>query len=116
MIKTTKKFYDNRFPTNQNSLIKGFNFFQVNKLNIEKISERTPLQKKFKKIKWIKTFNKNSKNFTIFYQDKIDTEEIKIGEFSNTNFISVLNALLYFPYLIKKLFITKEKKNKVYFQ
>ena len=32
-----------------------------------------------------KTFNKNLKNFTIFYQDKIDTEEIKIGEFSNTN-------------------------------
>ena len=35
MIKTTKKFYDNRFPTNQNSLIKGFNFFQVNKLNVK---------------------------------------------------------------------------------
>ena len=63
-----------------------------------------------------KTFNKNLKNFIIFYQDKIDREEIKIGEFSNTNFISVLNALLYFPYLIKKLFITKEKKNKVYFK
>ena len=63
-----------------------------------------------------KTFNKNLKNFIIFYQDKIDREEIKIGEFSNTNFLSVLNALLYFPYLIKKLFITKEKKNKVYFQ
>ena len=62
-----------------------------------------------------KTFNKNLKNFTIFYQDKIDREEIKIGEFSNTNFISVLNALLYFPYLIKKLFITKEKNNQSIF-
>ena len=58
MIKTTKKFYDNGFPTNQNSLIKGFNFFQVNKLNIEKISERTPLQKKFKKIKWKRKIKK----------------------------------------------------------
>ena len=62
-----------------------------------------------------KTFNKNLKNFIIFYQDKIDREEIKIGEFSNTNFISVLNALLYFPYLIKKLFKTKEKKIKYIF-
>ena len=58
LIKTNKKFYDNQFPPNQNSLIKGFNYFQVNKFNIEKISERTPLQKKFKKIKWIREMRK----------------------------------------------------------
>ena len=62
-----------------------------------------------------KTFNKNLKNFIIFYQDKIDREEIKIGEFSNTNFISVLSALVYFPYIIKKLFITKEKNKQSIF-
>ena len=119
LIKTNKKFYDNQFPPNQNSLIKGFNYFQVSKYNSEKISERTPLQKKFKNIKWIResdeTFNKNGKNSPIFYKDKIDTEEIKRGEFSNSNFISVLSALVYFPHIIKKLFITKEKNNKSIF-
>ena len=115
LITKKKKFYDNQFPPNENSLIKGYNYFTVNKYNMNKVIERTSLQKKFKNIKWIResdeTLNKNSNKSTIFYKNKIDTEEIKIGEFSNSNFISVLSALVYFPNIIKKLFITKEKNN-----
>ena len=115
LITKKKKFYDNQFPPNENSLIKGYNYFTVNKYNMNKVIERTSLQKKFKNLKWIResdeTLNKNSNKSTIFYKNKIDTEEIKIGEFSNSNFISVLSALVYFPNIIKKLFITKEKNN-----
>ncbi len=115
LINKNKKFYDNEFPPNENSLIKGYNYFSINKYNMNKIIEKTPLQKKFKTLKWIReseeTLNKNQNKTSIFYKNKIDTEEIKKGDFSNSNFISVLSALVYFPNIIKKLFITKEKNN-----
>ena len=48
---TNQKFFDEQFPPNENTLIKGYNIIKIPKglnLNIEK----TNLQKRFREIKW----------------------------------------------------------------
>ena len=104
--KSNKKFYDSEFPPNLNSLIKGYNIKPNN--NIEKIN----FHKKYNNIKWIRESNINNKTENKIFGNSFSSKDIKVGEFSNKNFISVLTSLIDYPHIIKKLFKTKEKTDK----
>ena len=108
---TDFKFYDNQFPPNLNSLIKGYKSpFNCNNKN--KVS-KSPLDK-YKNIKW-----KRESELNFFPETDIfpkndnfsNTKSICPGPYTNNNFLSALIAMTKFPPLIKRSFIT-EKKNK----
>ena len=98
---SNKKFYDNEFPPNINSLIKGY--------NKKPKSNKTLLQKKYNNIKWIRESTINKKTNMKIFGNNFTAEEIKIGELSNKSFISVLTALIDYPEIITKIFKTKQK-------
>ena len=109
---TNQKFFDEQFPPNENTLIKGYNIMTIPKgliLNIEK----TNLQKRFREIKWER--ESEILNYERIFGEQIEVTEIKPGEFSNSNFISVISALAEFPNRIEKIFISRTKnKNGIF--
>ena len=109
---TNQKFFDEQFPPNENTLIKGYNIIKIPKglnLNIEK----TNLQKRFREIKWER--ESEILNYERIFGEQIEVTEIKPGEFSNSNFISVISALAEFPNRIEKIFISRTKnKNGIF--
>ena len=110
------KFFDNQFPPNENSLIKGFKLssFKNNlKLYLKFKQPLTLLHKNWRNLKWKR--ESETLKFTKIFDETIESKEIKIGEFSNKNFISVISALSEFPNLIKKLFIFDKKNENAYF-
>ena len=110
------KFFDNQFPPNENSLIKGFKLakFKNNlKLYLKFKQPLTLLHKNWRNLKWKR--ESETLKFTKIFDETIESKEIKIGEYSNKNFISVISALSEFPHLIKKLFIFDTKNDNAYF-
>ena len=99
--KTNSKFYDNEFPPNINSLIKGY--------NKTKNQKKTLLQQKYNNIKWIRESTINKKEKNKIFGHSFSCDEIKLGELSNKSFISVLTSLVDYPEIITKIFKTKEK-------
>ena len=114
---TDFKFYDNQFPPNLNSLIKGCQQYQNLNININSngvkkpsiIIDNNPL-KKYKNVVW-KRESEISDFPDIFPKNGILAQDIISGKYTNENFLSAIGALAEFPKIIKNLFIS-EKKNK----
>ena len=113
---TDSKFYDNQFPPNLNSLIKGykspFNNIKNNFNNNINIVQ-SPLDK-YKNIIWKRESELNFFPETdIFPKNGVfsNLKSICPGPYTNNNFLSAIIALSKFPKIIKKLFLS-EKKNK----
>ena len=113
---TDFKFYDNQFPPNLNSLIKGSKKTQnenimINSNNKKKSNEinDNPLLK-YKNIIW-KRESEMTDFPDIFPKNGILAQDIVNGKYTNENFLSAIGALAEFPKIIKNLFIS-EKKNK----
>ena len=113
---TDFKFYDNQFPPNLNSLIKGCKNSQTQNTNIYSFSKKkvneidnNPLLK-YQNVIW-----KRESDITdfpdIFPKNGILAQDIVYGKYTNENFLSAIGALAEFPKIIKNLFIS-EKKNK----
>ena len=104
---TDFKFYDNQFPPNLNSLIKGYKSSSKNNKN------KIPLEK-YKNIIWKRESELNFFPETnIFPKNGIflNSKNIVKGPYTNNNFLSAIIALTRYPELIKKLFLS-EIKNK----
>ena len=108
---TDFKFYDNQFPPNLNSLIKGYKYPQKNEKN------KIPLDK-YKNIIW-----KRESELNFFPETNIfpkngnisNTKNISQGPYTNNNFLSAIIAMSQYPKLIKKLFLSdKKNKNGIY--
>lgn len=113
---TDYKFYDNLFPPNLNSLIKGYKANKNNNLNNNSISKKklneinnSPLLK-YQNVIW-KRESDISDFPDIFPKNGILAQDIVSGKYTNENFLSAIGALAEFPKIIKNLFIS-EKKNK----
>ena len=117
---TEFKFYDNQFPPNLNSLIKGYQKnknqnINVNKLSKKKVNElnNNPLLK-YKNVIW-KRESDISDFPDIFPKNGILAQDIVYGKYTNENFLSAIGALAEFPKIIKNLFISdKKNKNGIY--
>ena len=107
LSQTDFKFYDNQFPPNLNSLIKGYKSFPKYSKN------KIPLDK-YKNIIW-----KRESELNFFPETNIfpkngnlsNPKNISTGPYTNNNFLSAIIAMSQYPKLIKKLFLS-EKKNK----
>ena len=113
---TDFKYYDNQFPPNLNSLIKGYKNFKnenniKNQNNIKKANDMNynPLSK-YKNVIW-KRESEMTDYPDIFPKNGILAQDIVNGKYTNENFLSAIGALAEFPNIIKNLFIS-EKKNK----
>ena len=111
---TDSKFYDNQFPPNLNSLIKGYKspFNNINN-NINNNIIQSPLDK-YKNIIWKRESELNFFPETdIFPRNGIlsNVKNICAGPYTNNNFLSAIIAISKYPKIIKKLFLS-EKKNK----
>ena len=96
---TELKFYDNQFPPNLNSLIKGY------KSNTNSLS-------KYRDIMWKRESELHFFQDTeIFPKNGIFSKNIVQGPYTNNNFLSAILALSKYPKIIRNLFLT-EKKNK----
>ena len=107
LSQTEFKFYDNQFPPNLNSLIKGYKSPSKNEKN--KIS-----LEKYKNIIWKRESELNFFPETnIFPKNGIflNSKNIINGPYTNNNFLSAIIAMARYPELIKKLFLS-ENKNK----
>ena len=104
---TDFKFYDNQFPPNFNSLIKGYKSSLNNKKNKITLD-------KYRKIIW-----KRESELNFFPETNIfpkngsfsNSKNITQGPYTNNNFLSAIIAMSQYPKIIKKLFIS-DKKNK----
>ena len=112
---TDFKFYDNLFPPNLNSLIKGYqnqsfndNFNSIKKANTNDITDNPLI--KYKNVVW-KRESEMTDYPDIFPKNGILAQDIVNGKYTNENFLSAIGALAEFPTIIKNLFIS-EKKNK----
>ena len=109
---TDFKFYDNQFPPNLNSLIKGYKS-PINNNN----SKESPLSK-YKNIIWKRESELNFFPETnIFPKNGISSnlKSICQGPYTNNNFLSAIIALSRYPKIIKNLFLSEEKnKNGIY--
>ena len=112
---TDFKFYDNQFPPNLNSLIKGYqnqnlnnNINFIKKTNSNDITDNPVL--KYKNVVW-KRESEMTDYPDIFPKNGILAQDIVNGKYTNENFLSAIGALAEFPKIIKNLFIS-EKKNK----
>ena len=112
---TDSKFYDNQFPPNLNSLIKGY---KKNENQNGKINQNSKKQNEFKDDPLLKYKNviwKRESEMTdfpdIFPKNGILAQDIVNGIYTNENFLSAIGALAEFPKIIKNLFIS-DKKNK----
>ena len=113
LLHTKTKFFDDIFPPNINSLIKGYHQKKIRNKNAEKTLGEI-LFKEYRDITWKRESeqenNNNSNNNTnIFPQDEIFLNKIIYNKLSNPNLYSVLNALSNNPERIKKLFINSKK-------
>ena len=112
---TDFKFYDNQFPPNLNSLIKGCKKLKNDNIigsnNIKKANDinNNPLLK-YKNVVW-KRESEMTDFPDIFPKNGILAQDIVNGKYTNENFLSAIGALAEFPNIIKNLFIS-EKKNK----
>ena len=117
---TEFKFYDNQFPPNLNSLIKGYQKNKNQNTNISKSSKKklneindNPLLK-YKNVIW-KRESDISDFPDIFPKNGILAQDIVYGKYTNENFLSAIGALAEFPKIIKNLFISdKKNKNGIY--
>ena len=117
---TEFKFYDNQFPPNLNSLIKGYQKNKNQNANISKASKKklneindNPLLK-YKNVIW-KRESDISDFPDIFPKNGILAQDIVYGKYTNENFLSAIGALAEFPKIIKNLFISdKKNKNGIY--
>ena len=108
---TDFKFYDNQFPPNLNSLIKGYKkniFNQKNKISLEK----------YKNIIW-----KRESELNFFPETNIfpkngsfsNSKSICQGPYTNYKFLSAIIAMSRYPKIIKKLFLSEKKtKNGIF--
>ena len=113
LLHTKTKFFDDIFPPNINSLIKGYHQKKIRNKNAEKTLGEI-LFKEYRDITWKRESeqenNNNSNNNTnIFPQDEIFLNKIIYNKLSNPNLYSALNALSNNPERIKKLFINSKK-------
>jgi len=114
LLQTKTKFYDDLFPPNINSLIKGYHPNKYNKKNTKKTLGEI-LFKEYKEITWkreseiINNNNNINGNMNIFPQDNIFINKIIYNKLTNPNLYSALNALGANPERIKKLFINSKK-------
>ena len=113
---TDYKYYDNQFPPNLNSLIKGCKQIKKDNIiknsnNIKKVKDEidNPLLK-YKNVVW-KRESEMTDFPDIFPKSGILAQDIVNGKYTNENFLSAIGALAEFPNIIKNLFIS-EKKNK----
>ena len=114
LLQTKTKFYDDLFPPNINSLIKGYhpkNFYKKNSSTKNYLGEL--LFKEYKDIVWKRESesinNINNTNTNILPQDNIFTDKIIYSKLSNPNLYSAINALGAFPERIKKIFVNSKK-------
>ena len=117
LLQKKTKFYDDLFPPNINSLIKGYHPNKYSGKNAKKTLSEI-LFKEYKDITWkreseiINNNNNNNNNYNttnIFPQDNIFTNKIIYNKLSNPNFYSALNALATNPERIKNLFVNSKR-------
>ena len=119
LLQKKTKFYDDLFPPNINSLIKGYHPSKNPGKNAKKTLGEI-LFKEYKEIAWKRESeiinnnnnNANSNNNTntnIFPQDNVFTNKIIYNKLSNPNLYSALNALATNPERIKNLFVNSKR-------
>ena len=108
LLQTKTKFYDDLFPPNINSLIKGYHPNKYSKKNSKKTLGEI-IFKEYKDIVWKRESESINNNIYILPQDNIFINKIIYNKLSNPNLYSAINALGNFPERIKKLFINSKK-------
>ena len=116
LVQTKTKFYDDLFPPNINSLIKGYHPSKSSKKNTDKIFGEI-LFKEYRDIIWKReselqnnnSSNNSNSNNSIYPQDNVFINKIIYNKLSNPNLFSALNSLGNYPERIKKLFINSKK-------
>ena len=113
LLHTKTKFFDDLFPPNINSLIKGYHHKKFRNKNAEKTLGEI-LFKEYRDITWkreseLENNNNSNNNTSILPQDDIFINKIIYNKLSNPNLYSALNALSNNPERIKKLFINSKK-------
>ena len=108
LLQTKTKFYDDLFPPNINSLIKGYHPNKYSKKNSKKTLGEI-IFKEYKDIVWKRESELINNNLYILPQDNIFINKIIYNKLSNPNLYSAINALGNFPDRIKKLFINSKK-------
>ena len=108
LLQTKTKFYDDLFPPNINSLIKGYHPKKFYK-KYSKKSLGEILFKEYKDIIWKRESESINNNTNILPQDNIFTNKIIYNKLSNPNLYSAINALGNFPERIIKIFVNKKK-------
>ena len=108
LLQTKTKFYDDLFPPNINSLIKGYHPNKYSKKNSKKTLGEI-IFKEYKDIVWKRESESINNNIYILPQDNIFINKIIYNKLSNPNLYSAINALGNFPDRIKKLFINSKK-------
>ena len=111
LLQTKTKFYDDLFPPNINSLIKGYHPKKIFKKNSKKGSNTLSevLFKEYKDIVWKRESDTINNIVSILPQDNIFTNRIIYSKLSNPNLFSAINALGNFPERIKKIFVNSKK-------
>jgi len=119
-IQAKTKFFDDLFPPNINSLVKGYH--TQNKPKTKKITKKTigeMLLKNYKDISWKRDYdlsnNNNNNNNSIFPPDNIFINRIIYNKLSNPNLFYALNILGANSDRIKKLFINNKKDSSCLF-
>ena len=112
-IQSKTKFFDDLFPPNINSLIKGYHPKNKPKNKIKKKTIGELILQDYKDISWKRDFdspsNNPSVNNNIFPPDNIFINKIIYNKLSNPNLFYALNILGANPDRIKKLFINNKK-------
>ena len=112
-IQSKTKFFDDLFPPNINSLIKGYHPKNKPKNKIKKKTIGELILQDYKDISWKRDFDSPSNNpgvnNNIFPPDNIFINKIIYNKLSNPNLFYALNILGANPDRIKKLFINNKK-------
>ena len=108
LLQTKTKFYDDLFPPNINSLIKGYHSNKYSKKNQAKALGEI-LFKEYKDIVWKRESESINNNINILPQDNIFINKIIYSKLSNPNLFNAINAIGNYPERMKKLFINSKK-------
>ena len=108
LLQTKTKFYDDLFPPNINSLIKGYHSNKYSKKNQTKALGEI-LFKEYKDIVWKRESESINNNINILPQDNIFINKIIYSKLSNPNLFNAINAIGNYPERMKKLFINSKK-------
>ena len=116
LLQTKTKFYDDLFPPNINSLIKGYHPSKSTNKKADKTFGEV-LFKEYRDIIWKRESelqnnnanNNSNSNNSIYPQDNIFINRIIYNKLSNPNLYSALNSLGNYPERIKRLFINSKK-------